>query len=136
MQREDLEVLIRSRVPLIVVESRDEAQVLKALTRSCTRQPTTTGMSPVKTTARTGLPLFQWSVTDGLKRLDVDVGPPQRSLTEPADILKHIRATNVGGVYALLDFHPYLKDPTLVRFLKDIAQEYNRCGRTIALISY
>jgi hypothetical protein len=136
MQREDLEVLIRSRVPLIVVESRDEAQVLKALTRGCTRQPTTTGASPVKTTSRTGLPLFQWSVTDGLKRLDVDVGPPQRNLTDPADILKHIRATNVGGVYALLDFHPYLKDPTLVRFLKDIAQEYDRCGRTVALISY
>jgi hypothetical protein len=139
MQRQDLEVLIRSRVPLIVVESRDEAQVLKALMRACTRQPSTTGAPLGATTdcgARRGLPLFQWSVTDGIKRLDIEVGPPQRNLGEPADILKHIRATNVGGVYALLDFHPYLKDPTLVRFLKDIAQDYDQCGRTIALISY
>ena len=138
MQREDLEVLIRSRLPLIVVESRDEARVLKALTRGCTRQPSASGV-PVPAasdTARTGLPLFQWSVTDGLKRLDTGVGAPQRTLTEPIEVLKHIRATNVGGAYALLDFHPYLKDPTLVRFLKDIAQEYDRCGRTIVLISY
>ena len=139
MQREDLEALIRSRVPLIVVESRDEAQVLKALTRACTHQPNTSGTSlaTAADSARwAGLPLFQWSVTDGLKRLDVSVCPPQRNLTEPIEILKHIRATNVSGVYALLDFHPYLKDPTLVRFLKDIAQDYDRCSRTIALVSY
>ena len=138
MHRQDLEVLIRSRLPLIVVESRDEARVLKALTRGCTRQPGTSGAPPVGAvdSPHTGLPLFQWSVTDGLKRLDIGIGAPQRSLTDPAEILKHIRATNVSGVYALLDFHPYLKDPTLVRFLKDIGQEYDRCGRTIVLISY
>ena len=35
MPANDLEVLLRSRVPIIVVESRDEAQVLKALTGAC-----------------------------------------------------------------------------------------------------
>lgn len=68
MQREDLEVLIRSRVPLVVVESRDEAQVLKALTRACTRQPSTTGapLAAAVNSARSGLPLYQRSITDGL----------------------------------------------------------------------
>ena len=37
MQHDDLEVLLRSRVPLIAVESRDESEVLKALTRACAR---------------------------------------------------------------------------------------------------
>ena len=119
MQRQDLEVLLRSRVPLIVVDSRDESQVLKALTRACSNQP-----------------VFQWTVTDGLKRLDIDVGPPQRNLAEPLDILKHVRATNLAGVYALLDFHPYLSQPGIVRMLKDIAQEYEKCPRTIVFISY
>ena len=32
---DDLGALLRSRVPLIVIESRDEPQVLKALTRAC-----------------------------------------------------------------------------------------------------
>ena len=35
----DLEVLLRSRVPLIVVESRDESRVLKLLQRACRRAP-------------------------------------------------------------------------------------------------
>jgi ATPase family associated with various cellular activities (AAA) len=138
MQRDDLEVLLRSRVPLIAVESRDESEVLKALLRACARMP---GKNPIAApisngSPNAGLPLFQWTVTDGLKRLDTDVGPPQRTLTEPIEILKHVRATALAGTYALLDFHPYLHDSTLVRLLKDIAQEYGRCGRTIVLISY
>jgi hypothetical protein len=138
MEHDDLEVLLRSRIPLIAVESRDETEVLKALTRACTRLPAHSALAnptPSFSTA-TGLPLFQWTVTDGLKRLDVNAGTPQRTLTEPIEILKHVRATGLAGAYALLDFHPYLHDPTLVRFLKDIAQEYGRCARTIVLISY
>jgi hypothetical protein len=134
----DLEVLLRSRVPIIVVDTRDEGPLLKRLALACAKQAGPTG--GVRTAdgieMRGGLPLFRWSVTDGLKRLDVDVGPPQRTLVEPLDILKHIRATALAGVYALLDFHPYLHDPTVVRLLKDIAQEYERCPRTLVLISY
>jgi hypothetical protein len=137
MQQDDLEVLLRSRVPLIVVESRDESEVLKALIRACARvppgKPTTESVTSVAAAAR--LPLFQWTVTDGLKRLDIDVGPPQRTVCEPLDVLKHLRATTVAGAYALLDFHPYLHDPTTVRLLKDIAQDYGRCARTVVLIS-
>ncbi len=140
MQGNDLEVLLRSRVPIIVVDSRDEAQVLKALGAACTQlnapaaAPRAAG--PVTSPARAGLPLFQWTVTDGLKRLDVEIGPPQRVLAQPPDILKHIRATTLAGVYALLDFHPYLSDPTIVRLLKDIAQDYEHCARTVVLIGY
>ena len=85
---------------------------------------------------RPGLPLFQWTVTDGLKRLDVDMGRRSARSREPADVLKHIRATTLAGAYALLDFHPYLSDPTIVRLLKDIAQDYERCARTVVLIGY
>jgi len=140
MQMRDLEVLLRSRVPIVVVDSRDEAQVLKALAAACRElaapatEPRAAGAGTIPT--RPGLPLFQWTVTDGLKRLDTDIGPPQRTLAQPPDILKHIRATALAGVYALLDFHPYLQDPTIVRLLKDIAQDYERCARTVALIGY
>ena len=139
MAANDLEVLLRSRVPIIVVESRDEARVLKALTAACALlsapvvPPRAAGAAP---SVRSSLPLFQWTVTDGLKRLDIQVGPAQRMLAEPPDVLKHIRATTLAGAYALLDFHPYLRDPTIVRLLKDIAQDYDRCARTVVLIGY
>jgi hypothetical protein len=143
MQANDLEVLLRSRVPIIVVDSRDEAQVLKALSAACADLPAPAASAPLPrpvgsaaVAARTGLPLFQWTVTDGLKRLDVELGPAQRMLAQPPDILKHLRATTLAGVYALLDFHPYLTDPTIVRLLKDVAQDYERCARTVVLIGY
>jgi hypothetical protein len=141
MPANDLEVLLRSRVPIIVVDSRDEAQVLNALGAACRQLPApapipAAGAATPTASARSGLPLFQWTVTDGLKRLDVDMGPPQRTVAAPPDILKHIRASMFAGVYALLDFHPYLQDPTLVRLLKDIAQDYERCPRTVVLIGF
>jgi hypothetical protein len=142
MQANDLEALLRSRVPIIVIESRDETQALNALRRACTGVSSGVGgvaSAPLAAGAalpRGVMPLFKWSVTDGLKRLDIEVGPPNRTLAQPLDMLKHLRATTLGGVYVLLDFHPYLSDPTNVRFLKDIAQDYEHCPRTTVLISY
>jgi hypothetical protein len=132
VQADDLEALLRSRVPIIVVDSRDESRVLKGLLRACLPAA---GTRPEASTARAGVPLFRWTVTDGLKRIDVELGPPQRTVAEPLEVLKHIRATNLAGVYALLDFHPYLHDPTIVRMLKDIGQDYERCARTLVLVS-
>jgi hypothetical protein len=133
---DDLGALLRSRIPLIVIESRDEPQVIKSLLRvgGCRVSAAAVG-SAVRERA-SQLPVFQWTVTDGLKRLDMDMGAPQRTVSDPLEVLKHIRACNLAGVYALLDFHPYLHDATTVRLLKDIAQDYERCARTVVLISY
>jgi hypothetical protein len=137
----DLEILLRSRVPLIVVESRDESRVLKLLQRACRRA----AVMPAPVAARDGdltgkrfpqgLPLFEWTITDGLRRLDSEGGGNQRNLSDPADVLRHIRATNLCAVYALVDFHPFLKDPLHVRMLKDICLEYERCPHTLVLLS-
>ena len=104
----DLEVLLRSRVPIIVIDTRDESQVLKSLARACARlaaatpvprTPATPGAAGVTGTlaaagVRSGLPLFQWTVTDGLKRLDIAIGPPQRIVSEPLEVLKHMPDRN------------------------------------------
>ena len=42
----------------------------------------------------------------------------------------------MAGIYVLLDFHPYLDNPMFVRTLKDIAQDYKKCARTLVLISH
>jgi hypothetical protein len=81
-------------------------------------------------------PVFQWTVTDGLRRLDVNLGGAQQHNAEPAAVLKSVRASNVAGIYILLDFHPFLADPVHVRLLKDICQNYDRTQRTVVLISH
>jgi SpoVK/Ycf46/Vps4 family AAA+-type ATPase len=123
--RRELEMLLASRFGLIVIESREEARVL-ALVRE----------SSLKVRRGRGWGVFQWTVTEGLQRLDVDMGGPQRMLAEPAQLLKHLKATPMPGIYVLLDFHPYLTDPVNVRMLKDVAQGYDQVARTVVLMSY
>jgi hypothetical protein len=137
MNSNDLSVLIRSRVPILVIDSADETQVIRTILRASGHpsEPAEQGTVLVPSRQTVGLPVFQWTVTDGLKRLDADFGATQRIVTEPAQILKHIRASNLAAIYVLLDFHPYLSDPVIVRHLKDIAQEYSRCARTLVLVS-
>jgi SpoVK/Ycf46/Vps4 family AAA+-type ATPase len=120
----DLEVLLRSRIPLLIIESRDETRVLQML-----------ASLSVRLARNAHTPMFEWTVTDGLKRIDVDLGPPQRHNAEPIEILRHIRATTTAGVYVLVDFHPYLAEPIHVRLLKDICLAYEQVARTVVLLS-
>ncbi|MEE8528665.1 MAG: ATPase, partial [Gammaproteobacteria bacterium] len=92
----DLELIINSRVPLILIESHDETRLLGMLSAIAVRQP-----------ALKYTPYFRWSVTDGLQRIDIDL-EPQRHNAEPEDVLRHIRSVKSPGVYVLLDIHPYL----------------------------
>jgi SpoVK/Ycf46/Vps4 family AAA+-type ATPase len=123
--RRELEALLKSRVPLIVVETRDEARAL-ALFASMA----------VKLAAAAHTPVFQWTVTEGLRRLDINLGGAQQHNAEPDAVLKSMRATPAAGIYVLLDFHPFLNDPVNVRLLKDICQDYDRLPRTVVLISH
>ena len=136
MNSNDLSVLIRSRVPILVIDSADETQVINTVLRATghTAEPVE-GTVLVPTRPGVGLPVFQWTVTDGLRRLDADYGSAQRTVSEPTQVLKYIRASNLAAIYVLLDFHPYLSDPVIVRQLKDIAQEYSQCARTLVLAS-
>ena len=123
--RRELQSMLASRLALIVVESREEARVL-ALVREVS----------LKVKEGRGWGVFQWTVTEGLQRLDIDLGGPQRMLAEPEQLLKHLKATPMPGIYVLLDYHPYLKEPVNVRLLKDIAQGYDQVARTVVLVSY
>jgi hypothetical protein len=120
----ELQTLLASRVPLVVVESREEARVIE-LARD----------AALKAQRGRNWGVFQWTVTEGLLRVDVDMGGSQKALAQPEQLLRHIKATMMAGIYVLLDFHPYLENPLFVRTLKDIAQDYARCERTVVLVS-
>jgi hypothetical protein len=121
----ELETLIRSRAPLIVIETRDERRALELIISLA-----------VRLTHPVHLPVFQWKLTEGLRRIDVDLGSAQPHNSEPVDVLKSIRATGKAGVYVLVDFHPFIADPMHVRLLKDICLDYTHTPRTVVLISH
>jgi SpoVK/Ycf46/Vps4 family AAA+-type ATPase len=122
--RHDLELVLRSAVPIIVVETTDESRFLGLLSSVAVEQ-----------SAANYRPLFRWSVTDGLQRIDLNL-EPQRHNSAPEDVLGHIRAIDRPAIYALLDFHPYLENPVTVRLLKDIAISSKSTGAMVILISH
>jgi hypothetical protein len=121
----ELQTLLASRVALLVIESREEVRAMELVREAA-----------LKAQRGKNWGVFQWTVTEGLLRVDVDLGGAQRTLAQPEQLLKHIKATTMAGIYVLLDFHPYLDNPMFVRTLKDIAQEYKKCARTLVLISH
>ncbi len=133
--RRDLAALFASRVPLIVVESRDEVLVVDLITSVATTSVASTSAAPGPGAA-IQLPVFRWTITEGLRRLDVQLGSAQAFNSQPADVLRTIRDTTQAGVYVLLDLHPFLDDPLNVRLLKDICQGYEQVARTVVLLSH
>ncbi len=123
-RRHDLEVILRSRTPIVIIESREEARMLEML-QSITISGAISSYQP----------LFRWTVTDGLQRLDIAL-EPQPLNSEPTEVLKHIRAVSKPGIYVLLDFHPFLENPLHIRLLKDICIRYREIPRQIVLISH
>jgi SpoVK/Ycf46/Vps4 family AAA+-type ATPase len=116
----DLELLLRSRVPLIVIETRDEKRVATLFT----------GLA-----MSLAMPVMSWSATSGLQRIDYDA-VPQRHASEPQQALGQIKATATPGIYLLMDFHPYLDDAYNVRLLKEIAMQHATLGHTLVLVSH
>ncbi|HNP34467.1 MAG TPA: AAA family ATPase [Woeseiaceae bacterium] len=123
-QRHDLELIIRSGTPIVVIESQDEARILGMLQ--------SIAMGSVH---NDHLPLFRWTLTDGLQRQDIAL-EPQKINAEPTDVLKHIRAVKKSGIFVLLDFHPFLEDPLHVRLLKDICIRQDGLQRQVVLLSH
>ena len=123
-RQRDLELILRSRMPIIVIETRDESRMLDLL-RDITMTQAGDGYQP----------LFRWTVTDGLQRLDIEL-EPQLHNAEPPDVLRHIRAVSKPGIYVLLDFHHYLQDPVIIRLMKDICMRYAEIPRQLVLLSH
>jgi len=116
----DLELILSSSVPIIVVETHEETRLVELFIRLIKNLPK---------------PLFLWTVTEGLKRLDVDM-PAQRHNSKPLELLTQIKGSRHDGIYLLVDFHPFLDDPVHVRLLKDIALMKADASHHIVLISH
>ena len=115
----DLEALVRSRMPLVVVESEEEPQAVSLIRHLGAKLQRKT---------------FAWSVTDGLRAFE-PCDQPSASLGKPLEVLAYIRNDNSGSLFLLLDFHPFIEDTTVVRFLKEIALSYERHYCTVFLLS-
>jgi AAA+ superfamily predicted ATPase len=112
----DLELLIRSRYPLITVDTVDEDRLRGLLSRVA---------------GRLDVPLFVWSRTRGLARQGLLKGI--YDTTDPLKALGHLAATGHPGVYLLADFHPYLAEPVIQRKLRETLETFTGDLRALVI---
>ena len=115
---QELCALLRSRFPVILIESNEEPRILELLQQAANLENQV---------------LMTWSITHGIRRHGRDEAIYQTN--DLLDALKHIDKTPQNGVYVMCDAHPGFKDPVSMRLIREIALSHYRSARTLVFVS-
>jgi hypothetical protein len=117
----ELDTLVRARYPLIYLVSWEE-QRLDAVLEEMARSH--------------GKTLHTWSSTQGLRKIaGARYVPPQESTRDPVEALTAIHKLSEPSLVVLKDFHPFLNDPVVVRWLRELAHHLKSTHTTLILLS-
>ena len=114
-----LESLLAARMPVVAVESHEEAKVIGMMENFASLNERT---------------FFLWSVTGGLKRYNSR--DSIYNTTEFIAALRHVEASPVNAVYLFLDAHPFIDDPVAVRIIKNISSKAEVVPRMLVFLSH
>ena len=117
---EQLDLIVRSRYPLLYVVTHEEGR-LEGLLRDLAR--------------RHGKPLFTWAATTGLAGGAPANGALALRYPTPAEVLERIRSQEGSGIFLLRDLHAHFDDPLVVRRLRDLASGLADTHRTVIVSS-
>ncbi len=114
----ELEGLLAAKMPIVAIESHEEAKVTQMLERFCVLNER---------------PFWSWSVTNGLKRSN---GLESAfNTTRIEDALRHIEKSPSNAIYLFLDAHRFIDDPVVLRQIKDIAAKAESTHRMLVFLS-
>jgi len=114
----DLAVLLRSGAPLTVIETNEEALLVDAFRH---------------VVAELFRPLYSWSITQGLKRLDMD-DPDTPDANDSSVLLERMQRTSQRSIWLLFDFSPYLRYAANARRLREMVLAGGSTRHSIVLI--
>lgn len=115
---QELEGLLASKMPIVAIESREEAKLLQMFERFCMLNERS---------------LWTWSVTSGLKKTN---GLESAfNTTRIEDALRHIEKSPANAIYLFLDAHRFIDDPVVLREIKDIAARSEWTHRMLVFLS-
>jgi AAA+ superfamily predicted ATPase len=118
---QDLTALIRANTPLIVIETRDESRVVELFRQAL---------------MNVWRALYRWSITEGLRRVDLDREEGTDVAPDISTTLQAIRDADQRGTYLLFDAHPYLSYASTQRQLREIAQRRDCEPHVLVLIGH
>src|SRR4029077_2219281 len=114
----EIEDLIKARYSLIWISSPEETRVEESLKRLCVERE---------------MRLEVWSITEGFKT--IANGQGTRDVKDPMKALDHVIRAEGRGLFVLRDFHPFLKEPAVVRKLRDAATELRKTKKSLLVLS-
>ena len=120
----DIEHLMRARYPLIYILSSEEKRVEKSIADVLHAREREKNYKTK---------IYTWSVTEGV-RLGKE---PQGDSKDPLKALRFVVEAKADerAVFILRDLHAYLKNPEVVRLLRDIGRKLKEELKTVFLIS-
>ena len=143
--RDRLKLLINSSSPLVLIETVEELRALELVRGAAFDLQ---------------LPVFEWSVADGLVRYEKKPRTPGTgnyqvqdflapitqnevniasgagailNTQEPAGVLAHIMTMTIDAVFVLKDFHRHLDSAIVSRRLREVAEASGECRRTLII---
>lgn len=114
----EIEDLIRARYSLIWVTSPEENRVEESLRKTCVERE---------------MRLEVWSITEGFKV--IANGQGTRDVKDPMKAIDHVIRAEGRALFVLRDFHPFLKEPAVVRKLRDAATELRKTKKSLIVLS-
>lgn len=114
---DELRFLIKSRFPVLVVESPEEARFQQVVERAANLEDQ---------------PLFTWSVVAGVQR--VNRGEVFAQTNDLQEALKHVKHSPQNGVFVFYDAQPFLDNPIVVRLVRELGMAYHQVPRTLIFV--
>jgi ATP-dependent 26S proteasome regulatory subunit len=118
----EIDVLIRAKYPILYLISWEERRVEKTLREIC---------APLNRSLHT------WSITQGMRPPVVRVSGPAKTQPLPGEleVLALVHEAPDFSVFLLKDFHAYMRDPRVVRLLRDLAERIKSKSQTLVLMA-
>jgi len=113
----DLELIIQSGTPIIVLETKDEIRAKELFQRLGTRL---------------GKPVYHWSIARGLQ--GQNPGSSASGEQKPEAALGEIISHSEPGIYLFFDIQPHLEEPIVVRLIRELAQQQSKVAHTLILV--
>src|ERR1700704_5624556 len=129
-----LKILINSSTPIVVMETVEEVCAMSLVRTAC---------------SQLSLPVFEWTIADGLVRCGNDIAAPALSApgagvgvapktgmyntADPVQALANLETMTIEAVFVLKDFHRHMDNPVVVRRLRDVGQKFSANRRTLVL---
>src|SRR4026207_189199 len=114
----EIEDLLKARYSLIWITSPEETRVEESLRKLCVERE---------------MRLEVWPITEGFKT--IANGQGTRDVKDPMKAIDHVVRSEGRALFVLRDFHPFLKEPAVVRRLRDAATELKKTKKSLVILS-